>query len=29
MSEPGSVAGRDPEEGRGSQPADTTISLAR
>jgi pSer/pThr/pTyr-binding forkhead associated (FHA) protein len=27
MSEPGSVAGRDPEEGRGSQPADTTISL--
>jgi len=27
MSEPGSVAGRDPEEGRGTQPADTTISL--
>jgi pSer/pThr/pTyr-binding forkhead associated (FHA) protein len=27
MSEPGSVAGRDPEEGRGSLPADTTISL--
>ena len=28
MSEPGSVSGRDPEEGRGpGQPADTTISL--
>jgi pSer/pThr/pTyr-binding forkhead associated (FHA) protein len=28
MSEPGSVAGRDPDEGaRGAQPADTTISL--